>query len=269
VCWGDITKAESIERSLDQVDIVVHMAAILPPLAIQLPELAERVNVGGTKTLIEAIKQRKDRTPVIYTSSVAVFGPTPDASEALSPDRNEPHPVDSYGETKLQAENVIKESGLDFVILRLTATPYLTASVTDLKRMYDIPPNNRVEFCHPDNIALAIGNSVKSFTDVNGRTLIISGGSSQRMLYKDMMGGILAVLGLPLPPEKRFAREPYPLDWYDTCESEGLLNYQRHTYTDYLNDFSRQLSRRYGRPLIPLMRHVVGPLFGKAIFRFI
>ena len=269
VYWGDITKPESIKRSLDQIDIVVHMAAILPPLALQLPELAKRVNVDGTKTLIEVIKQNKNTIPIIYTSSVAVFGPTPDASEPLSSDKNQPHPVDSYGETKLQAENIIKQSGLNYVILRLTATPYLSFNVKDLKQMYDIPLNNRVEFCHPDNIALAIGNAVKNFTEVDGKTLIISGGSSQRMFYKDMIGGILSILGLPLPPENKFAKEPYPLDWYDTSESENLLNYQCHTYTDYLNDFSKQLSQHYGKLFIPFMRHVIGRVFGKAIFRFI
>jgi UDP-glucose 4-epimerase len=269
VCWGDITKAESIQRSLDHIDIVVHMAAILPPMALRLPELAKRVNVDGTKTLIEVIKQQKNRIPIIYTSSVAVFGPTPDASEPLSFDKNQPHPVDSYGETKLQAENVIKQSGLDFVILRLTATPYLTFNAKDLKQMYDIPLHNRVEFCHPDNIALAIGNSVENFAEIDGRILIISGGSGQRMLYKDMIGGILSILGLPLPPEEKFAKEPYPLDWYDTSESENLLNYQCHNYTDYLNGFSTRLSQRYGKAFIPLMRRGTGRVIGKVIFRFI
>jgi nucleoside-diphosphate-sugar epimerase len=243
------------------------MAAILPPLALQLPELAKRVNVDGTKTLIEAIKQQHNTIQIIYTSSVAIFGPTPDANEPLSPVRNQPHPMDSYAKTKYEAENIIKQSGLDFVILRLTATPYLTAKFKDLKQMFSIPLNNRVEFCHPDNIALAIGNAVKYFPSVNGKTLIISGGSSQRMLYKDMVGGILSILGLPLPPEGKFAREPYYLDWYDTGESESLLRFQRHTYADYLNDFTKRLSQQYGKLFVPVMRHFIGPVFGKAISR--
>ena len=89
------------------------------------------------------------------------------------------------------------------------------------------------------------------------------------MLYKDMIGGILSILGLPLPPEEKFAKEPYPLDWYDTSESGKLLDYQCHTYTDYLNDFSTQLSQRYGKAFIPLMRHGTGRVLGKVIFRLI
>jgi hypothetical protein len=60
-------------------------------------------------------------------------------------------------------ENIIRQSGLDFTILRLTATPYLTAGVKDLKQMFSIPLSNGVEFCHPGNAALAIGNTIKNF----------------------------------------------------------------------------------------------------------
>jgi hypothetical protein len=147
----------------------------------------------------------------------------------------------------------------------LTATPYLTAGLKDLKQMYSIPLNNRVEFCHPYNVALAIANTIKDFTAVSGKTLIISGGSDQRMLYKDMIGGILGVFGLPLPPERKFTKEPYCLDWYDTSESQRLLRFQSYTSADYLQDFAEQLSQRYGRLCVPLMRHFMGPLFGKTL----
>lgn len=267
VFWGDITHPESIKQALDQTDIVVHMAAILPPLALQQPELAHRVNVDGTKILIETIKQQNNTVPIIYTSSVSVFGPTPDAREPLSPDRVSPHPVDSYSKTKLQAENIIKQYGLDFVILRLTATPYLTFNLKDLKQMYSIPLNNRIEFCHPHNVALAIRNAVKKYPALNGKTLIISGGSTQKMLYKDMVGSMLAILGLPLPPENRFTKEPYYLDWYDTSESERLLHFQSRTFADYLDDFIIQISMRFGKVFVPVMRHFVGPVFGKIITR--
>jgi nucleoside-diphosphate-sugar epimerase len=241
------------------------MAAVLPPMDRRQPELAWRVNVGGTKTLVELLKKKRNAVPLIYTSSVAVFGPTPDAVEPLSNDRNLPNPTGTYAETKFQAENIIKQSGLDFLILRLTAVPYLTIRLKDLKQMFDIPLNNRVEFCHPENAALAIGNAIRDFTRLNGKTLIISGGGSQRMLYKDMVGGILGAIGLPLPPEKKFAKEPYCLDWYDTSESESLLRFQNHTFADYLNDFTQGLSRRYGRLFVPFMRRVVAPVFGKVI----
>lgn len=266
--WGDVTKPDSAQKALDGVDAVIHMAGILPPVAEEKPELAAKVNVGGTRILVEQLKHKGMRIPFVFTSSVAVFGPTPNATKPLCPEEHLPNPKGTYGETKLQAENLIKESGIDYVILRLSATMYLSFSIHDLKRMFTVPLNNRVEYCHPDDAALAILNAVKNFEKVRGRTLVISGGPTQRMQYKDMIGAILRVIGLPLPPARKFTTEPYYLDCYDTVESQKLLKFQQHTLIDYIKDFSRELTRRFGPGFIPFMRHFVGPVFGKVIVQF-
>ena len=268
VMWGDVTQPELVRRAIEGVDTVVHMAAILPPVAYEKPELAARVNVGGTRVIVELIKEKGGRIPLVYTSSVAVFGPTPGATEPISPDRNMPHPRGAYGETKLQAENLIREAGIDHVILRLTATMYLAFEMSDLKRMFSVPLNNRVEYCHPHDTATAILNAVKNFDAVNGSTLVVSGGREQRMLYGDMIAAILGVLGLPVPPARKFTRAPYYLDWYDTSKSQALLRFQRKTFVDYLKDYSRELAKQYSPLFRPFMRRFVGPVFGKMVVQF-
>jgi nucleoside-diphosphate-sugar epimerase len=267
--WGDIVDADSVRGALEGVDVVVHMAAILPPVANEKPELATRVNVGGIRILVNLLKEKGESVPLIYTSSAAVFGPTPGATEPISPDTNEPNPDGTYGKTKLRAENIIKEAGIEHVILRLSATMYLIFRTSDLKRMFTVPLNNRVEYCHPDDTAVAVVNAIRKFDIVKGKTLVISGGPEQRMLYKDMIAKILHVLGLPLPPAHKFTRKPYYLDWYDTSSSQGLLNFQNRTFTDYLNDYRERLVHCYTPLFLPFMRHFVGPLFGKLITRFI
>ena len=266
--WGDITQADSVRGALEGIDTVVHMAGVLPPVTFQHPELAERVNVGGTRVLVDLLEENERRIPLVFTSSVAVFGPCPDATEPVSVDRLVPRPIDEYGKTKLAAENVIRESRIDYLILRLTAIMYYSHEVSDLKRMFSIPLDNRVEFCHPDDLAVAVLNSVKHFDVLKGNTLVVSGGPDQRMLYKDMVGSILDVMGLPLPPAEKFAREPFYLDWYDTDRSQELLKYQRKGWADYLRDYASGLSRRYSPLFLPFMRYFVGPVFGKAVARF-
>ena len=268
IFWGDITQPDSVREALEGVDAVVHMAAILPPVAYEKPELASKVNVGGTQIVVDLLKEKGGRIPFVFTSSVAVFGPYPNATEPISPDKNEPHPKGSYGETKFQAENVIKEAGIDYIILRLTATMYLVFGTSDLKRMYSVPLDNRIEFCHPDDTAVAIRNAINNFSAVKGHTLVISGGPSQRMLYKDMIRRILRVVGLPVPPARKFTNEPYYLDWYDTSKSEELLHFQRTTFADYLKDYSRGLTRQYTALFLPFMFYFVGPVFGKVIAFF-
>ncbi|HUU63905.1 MAG TPA: NAD(P)-dependent oxidoreductase [Dehalococcoidia bacterium] len=268
IVWGDITQPDSVRKALEKVDVVVHMAGILPPVAYEKPELARRVNVGGTRIVVDLIKDMGGNIPLVFTSSVAVFGTTPDATEPISPEKNDPNPRGAYGETKLEAENLIKESGIDYLILRLTAVMYFDHEVSDLKRMFSIPLDNRVEFCHPDDLSLAILNAVKNISTIKGNTLVISGGPGEQMLYKDMVGSILGVMGLPLPPADKFTRRPYYLDWYDTSKSQQLLNFQRRSFTDYLKDYSRGLTRQYSALFLPFMRYFVSPLFGKAVVQF-
>ena len=268
IIWGDITKPDSVSKAMEKADAVVHMAGILPPLADENPELCARVNVGGTKILVDLIKEKGRHIPFVFTSSVAVFGPTPGVNEPLSTDKNVPHPQDNYGQTKLRAENLIKESGIDYLILRLTSIMYFEFEVSDLKRMFTVPLDNRVEFCHPDDVAIAVVNAVNNFDQTKGNTLVISGGPEQRMLYRDMLGNIIGVMGLPLPPAQKFTQEPYYLDWYDTAKSEELLKYQRKTFADYLKDYAGGLSRRYTTLFLPFMRYFVSPVFGKLVVQF-
>jgi len=131
--------------------------------------------------------------------------------------------------------------------------------------MFTVPLNNRVEYCHPNDTALAIVNAIKDFDKVKGQILVISGGPQQRMLYRDMIREILGIMGLPLPPNRKFTTEPYYLDWYDTAKPQQLLKFQRHTFADYLRDYSKELARQYGSGFVPFMRRFVGPVLGKVI----
>ena len=269
IFWGDVARKESVRLAMEYVDAVVHMAAVLPPLAYENEELTQRVNVEGTRNIIEVIKEKGGNLPLVFTSSAAVFGPSPKAKKPISPEKNKPNPQGAYAGTKFQAENLIKEAGIDYAILRLTVTMYLIFKVSDMKRMLTVPLENRIEFCHADDTARAILNTVRDFEVVKGKTLVISGGPGQRMLYKDMIGAILKVLGLPMPPADKFTKEPYYLDWYDTSASQWLLQYQSKTFTDYLDDYSQELTRRYSPLFLPFMRYFVGPLLGRLIVRLI
>lgn len=268
VFWGDITDANSVRRALDGIDAVVHMAAVLPPVADAQPELARKVNVEGTRILVDLLREKGGNIPFVFTSSAAAFGPTPDACGPLSPDVDQCRPSGTYGETKLEAEDLIRESGIDHVVLRLSATMYFIFELSDIKRMFTLPLDQRVEYCHPDDTARAILNSVKRFEKVKGNTFVISGGPGQRMVYKDMVGAILGVMGLPLPPAGKFVREAYYLDWYDTARSQELLEYQKRNFSDYLQDFASEVSRRYGSHFLPFMRRFAGPVFGALVVRF-
>lgn len=268
VCWGDITQPHLIVRALNGIEAIVHMAAVLPPLTDKRPELAYKVNVGGTRNLVMLIKELSYSVPFVFTSSVAVFGCHPQPHQPLSPETTPPQPVDVYGKTKLEAENLIRESGIDFIILRLTATMYLDFTIGDIRRMFTAPPETPVEFCHPRDAATAIVNAVRNFDKVKGNVFVISGGPQQRMTYGEMVAAILGLMGLPLPPREKFSTKPFYLHWYDTARAQALLAFQRHSFSDYLKDLASAISRKYGPGFLGFMKYVVSPVLGKVIVQF-
>jgi nucleoside-diphosphate-sugar epimerase len=64
--FGDIRSPEEVGavlRGPGACEAVIHLAAILPPLAETLPERAQDVNVGGTRVLLDAMaKLRRPRS---------------------------------------------------------------------------------------------------------------------------------------------------------------------------------------------------------------
>ena len=264
--WGDVSDPASVGTALNDIDAVIHLAGLLPPVTEEQPDLAHTVNVGGTENLVACIKRSGEPAPLVFASSTLVFGPTPDAKRPLSMELNPPNPRLNYAKTKWRAESRIKESGIDHVILRCTSIPYLSLSLGQMKDlMFTIPLDNRLEFCHIDDAVMAMVKSVALFDRMRNRTLIIAGGPTQQMTYRDMIGTILGTFGLQLPPEDRFTTEPYALDWYDTTESQHLLGYQRKTLDDYARDLRSQLPA-----LVPVvLRYAIGPLLGGTLSRML
>src|SRR6202007_1886019 len=98
--------AEKIVAS--RPDIIFHLAAIVSGEAEADFAKGYRINLDGTRTLIEAIRNVGDgyKPKVIYTSSIAVFGaPFPDAI----PDEFHLTPLTCYGTQKAIGELLLAD----------------------------------------------------------------------------------------------------------------------------------------------------------------
>src|SRR3989344_1766922 len=103
--YGDITKKEDCEQAMKGAHIVFHLAAIVDYLAPK--KLVYDVNVNGTRNIVEAAK--KVGAKIIFLSSTAAMGkklPHLPANEKTGC-----RPTDFYGQTKLEAEKIVKEAG--------------------------------------------------------------------------------------------------------------------------------------------------------------
>ncbi|MDR6266974.1 MULTISPECIES: D-erythronate dehydrogenase [Rhodobacterales] len=105
---GDLTEAGTAAKLVaDRPDVIVHLAAIVSGEAEADMNKGYRVNLDGTRALLESIAAQNDYCPrVIYASSLAVFGaPFP----AKIPDEFHLTPLTSYGTQKAMGELLLND----------------------------------------------------------------------------------------------------------------------------------------------------------------
>ncbi len=260
VIWGDLRHPEAVAEAVHAQEIVIHLAFVIPKLSTtgvdseDHPEWARAINVGGTQHLLEASKNQQKPPRFLFTSSLHVYGRTQDQLPPRTVN-DVPNPLEHYAHHKVACERIVKESGLEWTILRLAAA--LPVRLVLDPGMFEVPLDNRIEFIHTRDVGLAIANAIES-NQVWGKTWLIGGGSRCQIYQRDLIHGVFEAVGLGRLPEAAFPTGPsYPTDWLDTTASQQVLKFQRHTLTDYIQEVSAQLGfRRYLIRLFrPLIRH--------------
>jgi len=241
IIWGNILDTASIALAVKNQDCIIHLVAITPPLSERLPDYAFKVNIQGTRNIIEEVKRQKLSPRIIYASSVTVYGPKHPDSPQITLD-TPINPTDVYSKTKVEVEKVIEDSSLPWIILRLTAVPALDLkSNIKLEPLYSIPLEQKIEFLHTYDAGLAIARSVD--ITIGNRYFIVGGGKVNQFRNKEFLSKYFKILGLGKLPKNIFKTAISDEDWYytnwmDTTESQKILNYQKHTYEEFLEDFS-------------------------------
>jgi nucleoside-diphosphate-sugar epimerase len=114
-----------------KIDGIIHLAGIsLEEWCLSGLEACERVNVGGTKALLEQVqKSRKGNKPwMVLASSMEVFG--------QEGPRDGRHPITSIGKTKLAAELIVEEA--------TEADPNLQTAVVRMDEIYGYPNSGSI-----------------------------------------------------------------------------------------------------------------------------
>ncbi len=117
---GDINDRPKLWTLLQDVDCVYHLAArVSVPESVLYPREYNTVNVGGTVTLMEAMRDVGVRR-VVFVSSGAVYG---EQSEQPLREDIQPVPQSPYAVSKLSAEYYVRTIGalwnIETVVLRV------------------------------------------------------------------------------------------------------------------------------------------------------
>ncbi|MFW9933551.1 MAG: NAD-dependent epimerase/dehydratase family protein [Candidatus Thorarchaeota archaeon] len=261
VVWGSITEMEQLQPALINVDVIIHLAAIIPPLSETRPDFARNVNVGGMKNLLSGVSLFDKPPKLIFASSISTHGPRSPDMPVLTPNMPQ-KPTDNYTHHKVECETMLRESSIPWTILRLTAIPPLEISTDIDPMLFEMPLKQKIEFCHTRDVGLAFANSVEA--DTIGKILLIGGGQRCQLLYSDFVGRLLDAIGIGMLPENAF-KNPNGSDgwfytsWMDTRESEDLLSYQTRTFDEYIANMKDNIGalRHIVRLFSPLIRRML------------
>ncbi len=107
VVTGEVSDAATIEALIDEdTDTVFHLAAVVSAQAEEDFDLGMRVNLDGTRIVLERCRALGHTPRVVYASSVAAFGGNmPDVID----DSVIPNPQTTYGVTKVIGEYLIDD----------------------------------------------------------------------------------------------------------------------------------------------------------------
>lgn len=267
VRWADLTDAGQVSElvSAEAPASIIHLAAVIPPLCYANPALARRVNVDATANLVNAAAAQAIPPRFVQASSIAVYGPRnphrfTDVLTAETPVR----PYDIYGGHKVEAEAIVRTSALDWVILRLGGVLTVDLSLgLDPDMIYFealLPTDGRLQTVDVRDVASAFAAACTA--DVAGRTLLIGGDDSHRLIQGEIGASTAAAMGLVgglptgRPGDPNDDDGWFATDWMDTATAQAILGHQHYSWPQILAETAQKAGWKRGplRLVAPLAR---------------
>jgi nucleoside-diphosphate-sugar epimerase len=227
---GDITDTAVVSQAVLGVGGVLHLAAILPPNSEKDRNFTFKVNVDGTKNIVEAMRVGAPDATIVFTSSISTYGDTSREEPPVTTQHSQ-DAIDVYADSKISGEQVVKESGVNSVVLRIASIA--VPEFLEPPDPWPFTAEQRVEMIHRDDVADALRNAIDS-REAIGNIFNIAGGESWRLKGKNYVEDFFEVMGAPI--EMAVYRDSAGWnDWYDTDESQKILEYQNRSYQHYSN----------------------------------
>lgn len=187
---GDVRDIQALEKAFP-ADVVIHLAATFDEHDADL----FKINVDGTKNIVEMCKKYKAKQ-LIYMSSTAAIGETKFAEEA-----SERCPETRYERSKRDAEDIVMNSRLDYTIVR--APVILGPSsiwLEVIKAAQKRPPligkgENHFHIAYVDDVAALI---VKTIGNRKAYRQVFHVAASDAPTYKEFYFMLCAALGIKM-----------------------------------------------------------------------
>ena len=236
---GNISDSDYVRAALDRADVVVHLAALLPPVADEKPELTHRVNVSGTENVLDAMQSVAPDGLLVFSSSVVVYGNTQDLDPPIRTDAPL-QGVGAYAESKIAAETAIAVSGRTSVILRISGV-----SVPDFLLPPDQWPftsDQRMEFVQVADVAAALTSAATVDFEPGLAIHNVAGGESWRLTGRQYSDAYFAAFQIPAN-EAKYLERSEAFDFYDTESAIRKLDFRPASFDHFVAELEESIAR--------------------------
>jgi dihydroflavonol-4-reductase len=204
--YGELSDRALLQSAIADVDYVFHTAAYVE-LGLVDARAMERVNVQGTRTVLEAATAARNLTKFVYCSTIGIFGDTQGRQIDETFERQQQGFSSAYDRTKYQAQQLVDE----FTVQGLPAVSVLPSGIfgaddphfgpviqTFLKRRLKFwAGGDRITgIVHVDDLVAAMLLAAEQGKP--GEHFIISAGE---MTTRDMFAFLSQETGIPAPKE--------------------------------------------------------------------
>jgi len=251
IVWGDLTNYDDVLACVTGADYVLHVGAVVSPLADHFPELATKVNIGSAKNIVRAIKAQPepDRIKLVYIGTVAQTGNRPAPLHwGRTGDPIRISVYDNYALSKTIAEREIIESGLRYwVSLRQTGIAHPGLLLIQDPIMFHTPLNGQLEWVTVRDAGRLLANVCGE--DVPNefwrRIYNIGGGEKCRVSNFEFLQKTFSIVGIKdirrVFEPNWFATRNFHGQWY---EDSDILERYLHFRSEGIDDFITDLKRR-------------------------
>jgi len=258
VRWADLTDPAAVNTLIDAVKpaAIIHLAAIIAPFCYARAALARKVSVDATGHLVRAASAQDPKPRFVQASSIAVYGARNPhhITDLLSAD-TPMNPTDLYGTHKAEAEQLVRSSSLDWVVLRLGGV--LTVELSfDIKPEFlffesALPTDGRLQTVDVRDVAAAF--TAATTADCVGEILLIGGDDATHRLTQGEIGPAMsAAMGMvgAIPIGRRgnpnSDTDWFATDWMDTTRAQEVLKFQHISWPDILKETAEKAGwKRY------------------------
>ena len=254
IIWGDLTNGKDVLKGVTGADIVLHVGGMVSPYADYHPEQTIFTNIKAAENIRDAVKAQEKQPKLVYIGSVAQYGFRPEPYHwGRTGDPIRVSKFDHYGVTKVNAERILTDSGLDcWVSLRQSGILYPAILKNYDPIMFHVPIRGVLEWATVEDSGRLLEHVCRDDVPAEfwKRYYNIGSGDQYRISNYRFEQLLLGAIGCPKPEQifraKWFATQNFHGMWY--ADGDVLENYLHFRANIPVEEYFRQLAKAESLP---------------------